>query len=106
MCPTASDADHIATVASLPIDTNTFQSSFWISRKRKRGQSEPVRRALKFPLLLEGKEPGVTRDLRRDTFEALWNEQETAINVTCLSFMTLRIGHFGDISREDYRRPF
>jgi hypothetical protein len=52
--------------------------SFWISRKRKR-REEP--RRSEFPLLFDGEEPEEARDLRRETFERLWREQEEEINV-------------------------
>lgn len=99
------EAEQIATVVfHLRMDANILQSSFWISRKRKRDQAEPSRR-LDLPHLLGGAETDVARDLRRDTFEELWKEQEDVTNVVVLS-TRLMIGHPGNVSRENYRRTF
>jgi hypothetical protein len=92
------EAEQIATVFPFLISAaNMLQSSFWISRKRKRDQAEPSRRPLDFPHLLDGEETDAARDLRKETFTQLWSEQEDAINVVILG-IGLMVGYFGDVS--------
>lgn len=92
------EAENIATVFPFPFFcADMFQSSFWISRKRKRDQAEPSRRPLDFPDLFDGEETDAARDLRSDTFKQLWSEQEDVINVVTLG-IGLIAGNFGDVS--------
>lgn len=78
------DGEHIATVKVPLVAVLMVKASFWISRKRKRGQSEPPNRRLNLPRLLDGDESEEAYNLRRDTFVSLWKEQETAIDVRAL----------------------
>jgi hypothetical protein len=71
------EAEHIATVHH-PSPQLT-KSSFWLSRKRKRDRDPPLRNNL--PPLLDGKEPDMARELRKRTFESLWEEQQCLIDV-------------------------
>jgi hypothetical protein len=86
MPPAESEAEHVATVLNpLYQNANQTQPSFWISRKRKRGRTQPSTQSLNFPHLLDGEEPDAARDLRRETFTRLWSVQERAIQVLNIS---------------------
>jgi len=56
-----------------------------MSRKRKRGKNDPVAVTLP-PVLLDGAETEIIRNLRKSTFDALWTQQQAAIGVFSLEF--------------------